>query len=127
MLQKKFGIKFEDFAKAVVNRHALRGLAEKLDGFITPAEGKPAEHARPKFMSLLMSIMDFEHHKGATLYRVTEQLIMGKKGIVISKQMKQNFPVSLLDKKGNIRGSIIEKYSLVDEGAEEKKKLPVAA
>ena len=84
MLQEKFAVKFEDFAKAVVNRRAFRRLAEKLEGYERTLEGyerkdesedRKVKHLRPKFTSLLMSVMDFEHNRGATLYRTTEQLI----------------------------------------------------
>ena len=136
MLQEKFAVKFEDFAKAVVNRRAFRRLAEKLEGYERTLEGyerkdesedRKVKHLRPKFTSLLMSVMDFEHNRGATLYRTTEQLIKGTKGIIISRQMKKGFPASLLDKNGNIQESLIDRYFLIDEEAEEKKKLPIAA
>ncbi len=122
LLQKKFNIPFEVFAKAIVNRGNLRELAEKIDG---KEQGKDIE--RPQFMSLFMSIMDFEFNKKSNNYVKTKQLINGVKGVLISKEMKSTFPKSLLDENGDIKESLVTKYNLIDKEAIDRAKLPKAA
>lgn len=121
LLQEKFGLTRDDFAKAAINRRALRPLVQKLEG-LTTAEGGARERLRPEFMPLLLSIMDYEHNGRAFDYRVTRQLIDGKKDIVITKQMKRNFPNNLLDREGNIKPELVERYLLIDEEVAEKQR-----
>lgn len=122
LMEEKFHIPFAKFAEAVVNRKALKELAELLDG--KSQEGGKIE--RPQFMSLLMSVMDYEHHTNNFDYSKTKQLIQGVQGVQISPEMKLAFPASLLDNAGNIKTSLIERYGLVDVEAE-RKRLPKAA
>jgi len=122
LMQEKFKIPFETFAEAVVNRKALKNLAELLDG--KSKEGNKLE--RPQFMSLLMSVMDSEHSHRTFDYTKTKQLIQGVRGIQITREMKLAFPESLLDRQGNIKESLVQNYGLVDVEAESKK-LPIAA
>ena len=116
LMQEKFHIPFTAFAEAVVNRKALKNLAELLDG--KSQEGNKVE--RPQFMSLLMSIMDYEHNEHHFDYAKTKQLIQGAKGLQITPEMKLAFPASLLDRAGNIKASLVEQYDLVDMDAVRK-------
>jgi len=131
MLEKQFEIPFEVFAKATVSRKSLRELAERLNGKTTNEQTRTEDGnvdikiARPHFMSLFMSIMDYELHRGRQDYKVTKALIGGTKGIVITKDMKSGFAAPLLDRDGNIKQELIDRYGLIDE--EQALKVPLAA
>lgn len=126
LLGKKYEIPFATFAKAAIDRKALATLAIKLDGRTVGEGVKKGERIkRPQFMALLFGIMDAEALSRSGSYRVTKQLIEGKKGIMITKEMKKHFAPTLLERDGRIKAKLMERYLLVDE--EEFGKMPKAA
>lgn len=128
LLQDRFDIPFATFAEAAVNRKSLRTLVEKLNGKVAPAEGVDQERGvtlRPRFMSLLMSLMDYEFKRQPATYSLTRKLIAGEKGIVISAAAKRDLPANLLESDGSIKQILIEQYGLID--AQQQQAKPIAA
>lgn len=123
MIQKKFNIPFDVFAKAAVDRKGLKKLAAALEGKKSKKQGEKSESEK-KFMSLLLSVMDSEFMGNNYAYPATKKLIEGKKGIVITKEMKKRFASNLLDEHGGIKKSLVKKYGLIDREAEQ---MPIAA
>lgn len=100
LLQNKFAIPFETFAKAIINRtknenenNSLRILNERMNG---------TKNERPEFLKLVMCIMDRESNEKKDFradYTVTKALINGETVKVTSK-MKERLHPSLLEKDG---------------------------
>lgn len=127
LLEDKFNIPFEMFAKAIINRtqdnesenNALRALNEKINGAHTA--NNQIWFERPEFLRLIMCVMDYESSQKSfgEDYVMTKALINGEQ-LVITNKMKQFFHPSLLwkdEKTGQYfrdkNGNTIMKQTLV--------------
>lgn len=128
LIESKFNIPFEMFAKAILNRtkengfetNALKTLNEKVNGTQTINTQKWFQ--RPEFMKLIMCVMDFESNQklfGAD-YSITKALINWEQ-VMVTPEMKKFLHPSLLlkdEKTGQYiraaNGDLLIKQSILD-------------
>lgn len=125
LLQDRYSIPFEMFAKAIINRtkekeegteeNSLKELNKKMNGEVKTIDGKRS-YERPEFLRLVMGIMDGESankHFGDE-YIVTKAFINGER-IAIDAGAKSFFHPGLLDKNGKLKAEIRKAYPNIVE------------
>ena len=117
-LMKKCNVKFDLFAKASIDRRGLPKLVQAVEGRTvkqseTGDKKTEVSVARPRYMALVMAVMDHEYWREQRGYEKTKALIEGRP-VSLSQEMLATMPAGMTekDRDGNllIKNEILEKY-----------------